>query len=197
MIYKKLRGAVMLLAGGMMLGAPAYAVDRATMLAYTCVGCHGPEGASLGPATPSIAGMATDTFVEAMKAYQGNRPGTIMGRIAKGYTEEEIKLMGEYFSKQKFVPAVQQFDAAKAAKGAKLHDEYCEKCHEAKGSKDVDGSSILAGQWKPYLDAQFADFQSGKREMSKKMAKKMEAMVKEHGEGALDDIAHFYASYKK
>lgn len=196
MTYKKLSGAVMLLAGGLVFGTPAHAVDQATMLANTCVGCHGPAGASLGPATPSIAGMSAETFVEAMKAYQDARPGTIMGRIAKGYTEDEIKAMGGYFSKQKFIPAVQETDAGKAAKGAKLHDEYCEKCHEEKGTKDSDGSSILAGQWKPYLDAEFADFQAGKREMSKKMAKKMESMVKEHGEGALDEIAHFYASHK-
>lgn len=196
MTYKKLSGAVMLLAGGLVLGAPAHAVDQGTMLANTCVGCHGPAGASLGPATPSIAGMSSETFVEAMKAYQDARPATIMGRIAKGYTEDEIKAMGEYFAKQKFVPAAQEADADKAAKGAKLHDEYCEKCHEEKGTKDSDGSSILAGQWKPYLDAQLADFHAGKRDMSKKMAKRMESMVKEHGEGALDEIANFYASHK-
>jgi sulfide dehydrogenase cytochrome subunit len=196
MKYKKLSGAVMLLAGGLMLGVPAQALDRGTMLANTCVGCHGPAGASTGPATPSIGGMAEDTFVEGMKAYQEGRAGTIMDRIAKGYTAEELKLMGEYFAKQKFVPAAQEADADKAAKGAKLHEEYCDKCHEEKGTVDKDGSSILAGQWKPYMDAQLADFHSGKRDMGKKMAKRMKAMVEDKGEGAFDEISHFYASHK-
>jgi sulfide dehydrogenase cytochrome subunit len=41
----------------------------ATMLANTCAGCHGPDGASGGPATPTIAGLSTEYFVEVMNGY--------------------------------------------------------------------------------------------------------------------------------
>ena len=30
---------------------------RGARVAYTCLGCHGPAGSSVGPATPTIAGM--------------------------------------------------------------------------------------------------------------------------------------------
>lgn len=196
MKYTQLSGVALLLAGGLVASAPAWAIDRGSMLAYTCVGCHGPNGNSVGPASPNIAGLKEETLYEMMKAFQDARPATIMGRIAKGYTDEELKQMSAFFAQQKATPAKQEADAAKAEKGAKHHEEYCEKCHEEKGAVDSDGSGILAGQWLPYMQWQLADFNAGSREMSKKMAKRMEAMVKEHGEGALDEVAHFYASHK-
>lgn len=168
---------------------------RGLMLAHTCVGCHGQGGSSLGPATPTIAGMAVDTFIDTMKAYRdGKRPSTVMGRLAKGYTDEDIAEMANYFVTQKFVRVAQQTDPEKVKNGKKLHKENCEKCHEDNGFKDEDGSSILAGQWLPYLQFQLADFHAKKREMPEKMAKRLEAMVKEGGEKTLDEVAHFYAS---
>jgi cytochrome subunit of sulfide dehydrogenase len=197
MKYKKLSRTTLLLAGGLMLGGNALAIDRGEMLANNCAGCHGAKGASNGPAIPTIGGLKTDSFIEAMKAYQAGRPGTtIMDRIAKGYSEEDITLMAEYFAKQTFVRHNQPHDADKAKKGAKLHDKYCDKCHEDGGKKDEDGSSVLAGQWLPYLQYQLADFKSGQREMPKKMASALEKMVKESGDGALDEIANYYASQK-
>ena len=87
---------------GMLLGtAQLPAAPTATMLADTCAGCHGTDGASTGPATPSIAGMSEEYMVESMEAFKsGERPGTVMGRIAKGYSEPEFRLMGSYFAKQ-------------------------------------------------------------------------------------------------
>ncbi|EXI71532.1 MAG: Flavocytochrome c cytochrome subunit [Candidatus Accumulibacter sp. SK-11] len=37
-----------------------------------------------------------------MKAFKnGTRPATIMHQLAKGYTDEEIAILAEYFAKQK------------------------------------------------------------------------------------------------
>ncbi len=168
---------------------------RGLMLANTCVGCHGQGGSSLGPATPTISGMAIDTFTDAMKAYrEGKRPSTVMGRLAKGYTDEDIAEMANYFVTQKFVRVAQKTDPAKVKAGKKLHKDNCEKCHEEGGFKDEDGSSILAGQWLPYLQFQMADFNAKKREMPEKMAKRLNAMIKDNGDKSLEEVAHFYAS---
>jgi sulfide dehydrogenase cytochrome subunit len=170
--------------------------DAGTMLANTCLGCHGPGGSSVGPATPTIAGMAPDTFAEAMKGYkEGTRPATVMDRIAKGYTEDELKAMGAYFAKQTFVRYSQKVDDKKAAEGKKLHKEHCEKCHVDEGTKDEDGSSVLAGQWLPYLQFQMEDFLAGSREMPKKMKSQVEK-VQGKGADAIDSLLQFYASKK-
>jgi len=85
-----------LLGSGMLLGATQLQAEpTATMLADTCAGCHGTDGASTGPATPSLAGMSEEYMVESMEAFKsGERPSTVMGRIAKGYSEKEFKRSG-------------------------------------------------------------------------------------------------------
>lgn len=174
------------------------ATPSASMLANTCAGCHGTNGSSVGPASPTIAGISHDYFIETMEAYKsGERPSTIMTRIAKGYTEEEIKLMAGFFSKQKFIRQSQRFDDKKARTGKKLHKKYCEKCHEEGGRSAEDDAGILAGQWIPYLRFTMEDFNNGSRSMEKKMKKKMKALNKSHGTKGVDALIHYYASQNK
>ncbi len=167
----------------------------AEMLSNTCAGCHGTNGASNGPATPTIAGLSNEYFVEVMMGFKtAETPSTIMTRIAKGYTEDEIKAMAGYFAKKPFVKAKQPFDEATVRAGGKLHDKYCEKCHANAGQLPEDDSGILAGQWSPYLSATMADYVSGKREMTKKMRKKVTKMLDKEGEAGMKTLLNFYAS---
>ena len=118
------------------------------MLASTCEGCHGDNGVSNGPATPSIAGMSHDYFVEAMQEFADeDTRTTIMTRIAKGYNAAELDAMATYYAAQKPASARQKVDSKMAMKGANLHEEYCSKCHKD-GGKDVsEDAGLLAGQW--------------------------------------------------
>ncbi|MEW8469896.1 MAG: c-type cytochrome, partial [Candidatus Thiodiazotropha sp.] len=172
--------------------------DSAEMLAVTCAGCHGTNGASAGPATPSIGGISAIYFEEVMVGFKdGSVKNTIMGRIAKGYSDDEIKAMGEYFSKKPFVAAKQDFDAGLAKKGAKLHDKYCEKCHAEGGTSAEDDSGILMGQLIPYLHYTLGDYKAGDREMTKKMKKKVNQMIKKEGDAGFEALFNYYAQGKK
>lgn len=204
MAYNKLKTA---LAGALALSASslAFAADEkpllsgasASMLSHTCAGCHGTYGASSGPATPSIGGISAVYFEEVMQGFKsGEVKSTIMGRIAAGYSDEEIKLMGEFYSKQPFVAAVQTADAGKAKEGAKLHEKYCEKCHADGGTSAEDDSGILAGQLMPYLHYTLADFKSGDREMTKKMKKQVDQLMKKEGDAGFEALLNFYAQGK-
>jgi sulfide dehydrogenase cytochrome subunit len=120
-----------------------------------------------------------------------------MGRIARGYTEEEYELMGEYLNKQTFEPAKQEFDQALVDKGAELHDKFCEKCH-INGGKPVPEEEdyyILAGQWTPYLENAMTDFREDRRILPKKMARKLDRMLETEGEESLAALYAFYAAY--
>jgi sulfide dehydrogenase cytochrome subunit len=192
-----------LVACGMALTGMAAAdghAPSAEALAYTCAGCHGTNGQSMGPASPTLAGMSQPVMVETMKGFKsGDINATIMNRIAKGYTDEQFELMGEFFAKQKFTPADQASDAELAKKGAKLHDKYCEKCHSEGGSVEMaveDEVGVLAGQWKPYLHYSLNDFVSEKRPMPKKMKKKMDDLVEKEGDAGIQALLEFYASKK-
>ena len=81
-------------------GFAADAVPRAELLASMCNTCHGTNGKGAKP-IPGITGEEAEDFVDPMKAFaSGEEPTTIMDRHAQGYTEAELKLLAEYFSKQ-------------------------------------------------------------------------------------------------
>ena len=194
---KKAVISALLMTAGLSVSLSSAQAADGTMLGNTCAGCHGTNGISAGPASPSIAGLEKETFVDMMNAFKsGDRPSTIMKRIADGYTDEDIAAMGDFFTSKPFKAADQTFDADKAAKGKKLHKDFCEKCHEENGTIDSDGSGILAGQWKAYLDFSLADFHAGDRPAPKKMAKKMKKMIGKNGAGSLEDLSNYYASQK-
>ena len=49
-----------------------------------------------------LAGMPEAKFIRAMEDFRsGARPATLMGHVAKGYSDEEIKAMAEFFAKVK------------------------------------------------------------------------------------------------
>lgn len=194
MKYRKTKLAVLITSGLMFSGmASAEGIASAAMLSNTCAGCHGTNGSSVGPATPNISGMNEELFVDMMNSYaKGESPSTIMGRIAKGYNEEEIKAMAGFFSSQKIKRHPQKVDAAKAKAGEKLHEKYCEKCHEDQGYNNEVG--VLAGQWVPYLQFSMQDYLGDKRKMDEKMKKKVDQMIKDKGEGSVEEVIHFYGS---
>ena len=87
-----------LLLASLMLATPA--VAQAPLAAQGCVGCHGPNGAGIG-GVPGLAGRDRAELIAQMNAFRANeRPATIMGRIARGYTEAEIIATAEYFARQ-------------------------------------------------------------------------------------------------
>ena len=183
-----------LLGSGLMLGAAqAMAGASGQALADTCAGCHGIDGASTGPTTPSLAGISETYMVETMKAFKsGDRKSTIMGRIAKGYSDAEFEAMAAVFAKLPIAKASQTTDAAKVAAGKAIHEESCEKCHSENGTLADDDAGILAGQWAPYLKYSLMDVKSGARDTGKKMKKKVDAL----SDADIDALVHFYASQK-
>jgi cytochrome subunit of sulfide dehydrogenase len=74
------------------------AAGPAPLPAQGCLGCHGPEGRGSG-AVPALAGREAAEIIAAMQAFQaGQRPATIMDRIARGYTAAEIAAVAAYFA---------------------------------------------------------------------------------------------------
>jgi cytochrome c553 len=69
--------------------------------ANTCVGCHGADGNSLVANFPKIAGQHAAYLEKALKDYRdGFRKDPTMAAFARGLSDEEIKALAEYYSKQ-------------------------------------------------------------------------------------------------
>lgn len=187
-----------LFAGGVVASSPLWAVSPPTpeMVSYTCNGCHGTDGSSAGLSNPTIAGLTVDYFDKAMKDFKnGTRPSTIMQRLAKGYTDEDFKTMAIFFAAKPFARVKQAVDPAKVALGRELHEKRCETCHAKEGYDNDEGVSVLAGQWKHYLEVTMDEYRSGKRAMPKKMAQKvMVEGTPKLTDAEVDALLHFYAS---
>jgi cytochrome c553 len=71
------------------------------VLAANCYICHGPGGTSESR-VPSLTRLSGKAIAEAVReARSGKKPGTIMARIAKGYTDAQIDAIAAYFEQKK------------------------------------------------------------------------------------------------
>jgi cytochrome subunit of sulfide dehydrogenase len=70
-------------------------------LAATCTGCHGAAAGIEGSRPTSLAGMPADFIIDRTRAFRDERhQGTLMHRLAMGYTDEEVALLAAYFAAQ-------------------------------------------------------------------------------------------------
>jgi cytochrome c553 len=67
-----------------------------------CQACHGPNGISVSPAFPNLAGQNPDYIVTALRHYkEGKRKNPIMQGQAANLSERDIEDLAAYFSSQK------------------------------------------------------------------------------------------------
>jgi cytochrome c553 len=97
-----MRHLVFVAAGMALIGsaAPAGAQQAdVRVLAMSCLNCHGPGGKSLGE-IPSIAGKTEEFVKNALVEFRDGKragtKGTIMPRLAKGYSDAEIDALAKY-----------------------------------------------------------------------------------------------------
>ncbi|HEY6896118.1 MAG TPA: cytochrome C [Rhodocyclaceae bacterium] len=88
-----------------LMALPALAAqDTARNLAATCTGCHGTDGYAR-PGMPALAGRPAEGLLQLLAEFRsGARPSTIMQQIAKGYSEEQLRLIAGYFASRPAAP---------------------------------------------------------------------------------------------
>ncbi len=83
------------------LVAQAPSERQLEVMAGSCANCHGTSG-QLAGAIPSIAGRPVSILEAQLIAFhRGEQPQTtVMDRIARGFTEEELQALAAYFASQ-------------------------------------------------------------------------------------------------
>ena len=173
-------------------------------LVAQCEGCHGPGGVSAHEDVPTIAGQIPSFIENTLRAFQvwgrpciksgyrygdTSRPKTDMCQVAEGLTSEDIGALGAHFGALPFRAAEQPFDAALAARGAGLHQQHCELCHE-QGGRVSDRGPRLAGQWQTYLRQALKFVPTGEH----LVPPAMESVIVDLEEQELAALMNFYAS---
>ena len=162
-------------------------------LANPCAGCHGTNGYSMQP-MPIIAGLTSAYLNTTLQKYKtGKRASTIMGRIAKGYSDDELAAITSFFASQYWLSPVQEVDPMLVERGRRLHVEKCETCHRDNGRYQDDNTPRLAGQWREYLEIVLQEYWQPERHMGDLF---MKLVLRPLRPEDLTALAHFYASHK-
>jgi sulfide dehydrogenase cytochrome subunit len=69
--------------------------------AASCSGCH-PASTRFSSPVPRLIGMEQAAIIRAMQEFRaGTRTGTVMNRIARGFTDAEIQAIAAWYARQK------------------------------------------------------------------------------------------------
>ncbi len=91
---------LIILCSVLVMPAMADSPRNVALLASSCAACHGTHGHSVG-IMPALVGLSERYFIDKMNAFRAStRPATVMIRHARGYTDEEIKLLAKFFAAQ-------------------------------------------------------------------------------------------------
>ena len=164
-----------------------------------CGGCHNPDGNSIVPEYPKIAGLDAAYIAKQIMDFKNyKRVSEIMGPMSGNIAAADIGVLAAYYSKQKRTPGIVT-DRGLAAQGQLIYDEgidssavpACSGCHEKDGSGSKKFPN-LAGQHPAYLINQMKNFKNGVRNNDGRMR----AVAKRLTEQEIAAVAEYITGLK-
>jgi cytochrome c553 len=153
----------------------------------SCSGCHGEDGVSGSPATPSLAGQDAQYVAVALLAYKdGSRVNDTMKGLAASLDDKGMKNLAAFF-------AAQEPKAPSVRKPLSTAEwvERCNRCHGVNGNSTDPRFPMLASQRVEYLQKALIDYKAQTRK-----SVEMHAMSGGLSEDDIDNLAAFYAHEK-
>lgn len=167
-----------------------------------CGGCHNPDGNSIIPENPKLAGLHPKYLARQLDDFKaGKRTNPIMDSIIPMVDESEFKALAKYFSEQKRLPGTSEKPDL-VAKGQQIYEEgvmataapACGGCHGADGAGN-DKFPRLNGQNQAYVVAQLMNFKNGVRTNDPKAV--MQAVAKRLNEEEINAVAEYIVTLKE
>jgi cytochrome c553 len=167
-----------------------------------CGGCHNPDGNSVIPENPRLAGLDVRYITRQLEDFKaGKRENPIMSSIIPMVDEKEFKPLAVYFSKQKRLSS-ESDKVELLAKGKQIFEEgvigtavpACSGCHGEDGS-GTDKFPRLNGQNPAYVVNQLTNFRSGARNNDPKAV--MQTVAKRLNEQEINAIAEYVSTLKE
>jgi cytochrome c553 len=156
--------------------------------AAACVGCHGEQGVSGNPATPSLAGQDAEYLSKALHAYKtGARGDPAMAGIAGGLDDRTMKDLAAYYASLE----PQRPANVRAPLTPEQWVERCNRCHGPNGNSKDPRIPELAAQRFDYLEQVLRAYQTGKRK-----SQTMAAMADMLNGVDVKALAAYYASQR-
>jgi cytochrome c553 len=170
----------------LLAAAPAHATETAKapymgeaakgqpIASTVCGACHGPDGNSVVPVNPKLAGQNADYLFKQMRNFKGGgtdgkplRTNAIMNGMIAAYSEDQMRDFAAYFSSQtqkgevaknrETIPMGQKlYRAGDMSKGLPA----CAACHGPTGAGVPAEFPRIGGQYSDYLEVQLKAFRA-------------------------------------
>jgi cytochrome c553 len=138
---------------------PFAAVKKLTAM---CAGCHGDDGNSKAPATPSLAGQHDAYLIAAIEAYQeATRAEPMMQALTKPLERSQVDDIAYFYAAM--VPAASGAPGKGDPLAGMAIATACASCHGADGNSTDPKNPRLAGLSAEYLIAAINGYKDGSR----------------------------------
>lgn len=171
MIVKK---NIVIISLALLFAAPVQAAGNAAAgekKSGVCIGCHGPNGNSVNPVWPKLAGQGAGYLAKQLSDFKsGARKDPIMNGQAASLSKQDMADLAAYFSKQTVSPG--SADKAKLTLGQNIYRggvkekgvAACIGCHGPTGTGNPAAKfPALGSQQSGYAVKALKDFRSGAR----------------------------------
>jgi cytochrome c553 len=161
--------------------------EQGKVLAGACAKCHGEDGNSTIPGTPSLAGQQPHYLVAAIQEYhQGDRAKDAMRSSLRDSDNLELESLALYFASQTPVKRAAPTHGDPVA--GEPASAMCGGCHGARGVSADAATPSLAGQDAEYLVKAIKAYRTTRKNWG------MQRYVAGLSDKDIDNIAAFYAS---
>ncbi|WP_348673159.1 c-type cytochrome [uncultured Abyssibacter sp.] len=195
----------------MVLAGSAFAADDSHSLAKgdaeagaqkaaACAACHGPDGNSVNPEWPKIAGQSAKYLESSLQAYKaGERQNALMAGQVMNLSDEDMTNLAAHFSAQTFKPGAGSEESIEVAEplyrggDAERGIPACLACHGPKGQgNDAAGWPHIGGQHATYLATALKAYRAGERNSSAN-GQMMTAVAQELTDAEIEALAGYVA----
>ena len=163
--------------------------DNGKVVAEACTGCHGADGNSQTPGTPSLAGQQPIYFVAATQEYLTSaRESAPMVPMLRKLSKLDIESAALYFASQ--APAQRNAAATGDAAAGEPLTAVCGGCHGSHGVSTDSATPTLAGQDAQYLAHSIKAYRTTRKHAL------MARLVASLSDQDIGNIAAFYSVQK-
>jgi len=163
--------------------------EEGKKLAASCAKCHGDDGNSKTPGTPSLAGQQPHYLVAAIQEYhQGERATATMKSMVRDATNLQLENLALYFAAQTPVQRTAPTHGDPAV--GEPASAMCGGCHGSRGVSVDAATPNLAGQDAHYLAKATKAYRTTRKNWG------MQRYVAGLSDKDIDNIVAFYAAQK-
>jgi cytochrome c553 len=160
--------------------------EQGKSLAAACAKCHGEDGNSKLPGTPTLAGQQPHYLVAAIQEYhRGDRAKGAMKSTPRD-TDNLLESLALYFAAQ--TPVKRAAPTRGDAKAGEPLTAMCGGCHGSRGVSDDAATPSLAGQDAEYLIKASKAYRTTRKNWG------MQRYIAGLGDKDIENIAAFYAA---